>query len=69
MHRSKKINDTFFKKKLWDIAKQIIKHSHKSRVNMNFSLIGYAVITFQVDSVSFLSYILDNEKSLQTSPP
>ena len=33
---------------------------------MNFSLIGYAVITFQVDSVSFLSYILDNEKSLES---
>ena len=43
------------------MAKQIIKHhSHKSRVNMNFSLIGYAVITYQVDSVSNLSYFLNN---------
>ena len=60
MHLGNKINDTFFKKKLWDMAKQIIKHSHKSRVNMNFSLIGYAVITYQVDSVSNLSYFLNN---------
>ena len=42
------------------MAKQIIKHSHKSRVNMNFSLIGYAVITYQVDSVSNLSYFLND---------
>ena len=42
------------------MAKQIIKHSHKSRVNMNFSLIGYAVITYQVDSVSNLSYFMND---------